>query len=125
MRVIAIAWLCAAAPLELASALAALIGRPTSVGATGSVLILARVAVVAGGLVLGRGLLQRTPGLRRPAVLWAVADLGTLALVLATRVLPSNRAPGDGLIVWAAYAAAAVIVVLAARDPRALPELSC
>ena len=116
-RLLAIVWLCAVAPLELASALSALIGSPARRSAVDVAVIAMRIAVVAGGLVLGRGIVQRADGLRRAALLWAAADLGTLALVLASRTLPSSRAPGDAIVVWGAYLVAATLVVLAAPGP--------
>jgi hypothetical protein len=114
-RAAALAWLLIIAPLELATSLAALIARsPAAIGAFGLALVAARVLVVASGLMLGRHLAQRTPGLRPFAAGWAAADLGTLALAFTIDALPSNRVPGDAPLVWASYAAAALLVYLAA-----------
>lgn len=110
------------APIELATTLAGLVARPVAtVGAVGVALIGLRVLTTAGGLMLGRHLLQRGAGARRFALVWAAADLCTLGLVLASAQLPSNRAPGDGWIVWLAYAAAALVVVVVAREPQPRP----
>jgi hypothetical protein len=78
-------------------------------------LVLARVLVVALGLILGQRLAQRAGGLQAFAWRWAAADLGTLALVLATNALPTNRPPGAGRVVWVTYGALALAVVAAAR----------
>lgn len=112
---LALAWLLVIAPLELAASLASLLSRPVeSLGLTAAVLVAARVLVIAAGLVLGRRLAQRASGLRGFAVRWAAADLGTLAIALATAAVPSSRAPGDAPIVWMGYALAAIVVVAAA-----------
>jgi hypothetical protein len=114
LRVAALGWLLVAAPLELASALAGLVSRPSGeLGVVAYALVGARVLVVALGLVLGRQIAQRTTGLRPFAWRWAAADLGTLALALASSALPSSRLPGESPVVWAAYAAAAIVVVAA------------
>lgn len=115
MRVVALAWLLAGAPIELATALAGLLrpGAVPSLGAGALVLIVSRILVVTTGLVLGRQLLQRQAGLRPLAWRWAAADLATLAIVLASARLPSNRAPGDAPLVWLAYATAAAFVIVA------------
>jgi hypothetical protein len=114
-RIVAIAWLIVIAPVELASTLAGLVARPVPrPGAVAVAMIALRILVTAGGLVLGQRLAQRSGGTRAVALAWAVADLGTLALVLASGGLPSNRAPGDGPLVWGIYAVAALIVVAAA-----------
>lgn len=112
LRVAALVWLLLLAPLELATTLAALTSRPVVPAVLGLILVAARVATVATGLVLGRHLLQRHLAPRPLAMAWAVADLGTLALVLATRALPSNRLPGDAPWVWLTYAAAAALVLV-------------
>jgi hypothetical protein len=122
LRLVAIAWLLAAAPIELATALAGLVrAGATPVGAAGLALVGSRILVVAAGLVLGRQLLQHQPGTRSLAWGWAAADLATLAVVLASARLPSNRAPGDAPLVWVAYAIAAGIVIAAAA-PIAAPQ---
>jgi hypothetical protein len=115
LRVAALAWLLVAAPLELASALASLVSRSSAeLGVIACALVVARVIVVALGLVLGRQIAQRATGLRPFAWRWAAADLGTLALALASTALPSSRMPGESPVVWAAYAIFAVVVVAAA-----------
>ena len=116
MRVAAVAWLMVIAPIELAATLAGqLTGPGAAPGAVGIALILARVMVTATGLMVGRHLARGNLVARTVAPAWAAADLGTLALVLTSATLPSNRAPGDGPIVWMAYAAAALVVVVASR----------
>jgi hypothetical protein len=112
---VAIAWLIVIAPIELASTLAGLLARPVrGPGAVAVAMIALRILVTAGGLVLGQRVAQRSGGTRAVALAWAVADLGTLALVLASGRLPSNRAPGDAPLVWGIYAVAALIVIAAA-----------
>lgn len=93
--------------------LARLISSPVTLGLPATVLVGARLVVVALGLILGRRLAQHTDGTTRVAVAWALADLVTLAVVLATGVLPSSRAPGDAPIAWAGSAAATLLVVAA------------
>lgn len=112
----ALGWLLIVAPVELASTLAARLSGPMpAIGLAGAALILVRVLTVAAGLMLGRQLAQADADVRRLAMAWACADLGTLALVLTSTRLPSNRPPGDAPFVWALYALAALVVVLAAR----------
>lgn len=116
LRLAAAAWLLALAPLELASTLTRLTTRPTDgLGWQAIALLAARILVVVVGIVLGRQLWQRSTSLQRPALIWAAADLGTLALVLASGALPTNRAPGDGLVAWLGYAGAALLVIVAAQ----------
>ncbi len=117
-RIAAVAWLLVIAPIELATTLAGLLSGPADLAMAGIALILSRVLTTAGGLMLGRHLLQRGVGARPWALTWAAADLGTLGLVLASAQLPSNRAPGDAWIVWLAYAAAAAVVIVATRETR-------
>jgi hypothetical protein len=94
-----------------------LIAAPTGeLGASATTLIALRVLVTAGGLVLGRRLVSGATGVRPAALGWAAADLGTLALVLTSGLLPSNRAPGDAPIVWAVYAMAALVVIAASSS---------
>jgi len=103
------------APIELATTLAGLLSRAGAFpGAIGIALVVMRVLVTATGLMVGRHLAQDKPA-RPLALAWAAADVGTLALVLTSAALPSNRAPGDGPVVWIAYAAAALVVVAASR----------
>jgi len=114
-RTAAVAWLLVLAPIELATALARLMSAPAHApGIVAATLVALRVLVTAGGLMIGRQLAAGTPGVRPAAVAWAAADLGTLALVLASGSLPSNRMPGDAPIVWMVYAFAAVVVITAA-----------
>lgn len=121
MKIGACAWLLVLAPAELATTLARLIsGPPSHPGAVGAVLITVRVLVTAGGLMIGRQIAAGTDGVRRAALAWAAADLATLALVLASARLPSNRVPGEGPLVWGVYAFAA-LVVIAATAPRRTP----
>lgn len=119
-RLLAVVWLIVAAPLELASALASLLSGPSPrVGVAAGLLVAARVAVTAAGLMLGRRLLQRNTDARGLALAWAVADLGTLGIVLASGAWPSNRMPGDEPLAWLGYAvAAAVVLVAASRQGR-------
>lgn len=110
-RIAAVAWLMVLAPAELAAALARAIVAPSAgMGLVAAALIALRVLVTAGGLMLGRHLLARRPVIRF-ALTWAVADLGTLALALASDWLPSSRMPGDAPIVWGLYAVAALVVI--------------
>ncbi len=120
----ALGWLLIVAPVELASTLAARLSGPMpAIGLAGAALVLLRILTVAAGLMLGRHLAQGDVDVRRLALAWACADLGTLALVLASTRLPSNRPPGDAPFVWGVYALAALVVVLAARRrPEAPPE---
>jgi hypothetical protein len=122
---LALAYLWLAAPLDLAVSLTGLVSGPAVIGPHGALLIAARIAVVAVGLVLGRRLAQGTAGTRPFALAWAAGDLGTLAAVLATRVLPSSRAPGDAPIVWAGSLVAALVVVGASAwtAPRQRPTV--
>jgi hypothetical protein len=116
LRAVATAWLVAIAPRELASTLTRLVPRLVDgVGWMASGLIAARMLVVVLGIVVGRQLWHRSAHVLRPVLVWAAADLGTLALVLASRALPSNRAPGDGLVAWLGYAGAALLVIVAAQ----------
>lgn len=78
-------------------------------------LITSRVLVVALGLIVGRQLPQPEPPTRVLALRWACADLVTLAIILATDALPSNRFPGMAPFVWVGYAVLDSLVVLAAR----------
>ena len=130
LRVVALAWLLVIAPVELATTLATLITGPRAMpGAAVVGLVLVRVLVVTAGLVLGRHLLRPDEDTRVFARVWACADLGTLAVVLASDSLPTNRRPGDAPLVWLVYAAAALAVVVAsspsasgrARPRRAVP----
>ncbi len=115
LRFAAAAWLLVLAPLDLAVTLARLATRSASTPAGLAVaLIAARVFVSATGLVLGARIVQRTPGIRPVAYRWAVLDLVTLALALATTALPTSRVPGDAPFVWLVHAVAAVAVVRAA-----------
>ena len=108
------AWLLIVAPLEVATELAALVSRPAfSLGAAAIALLAARALVVAAGLMVGRQIARRVEGTRPVACLWASADLVTLAVVLATSALPTNRPPSDAPLVWALYALAALVVVAA------------
>ena len=108
-------WLLVLAPIELATTMAGLISAPASpLGLVAATLLAMRVLVTAGGLMLGRRIAAAAPDIRPVALLWAAADLGTLALVLASGTLPSNRMPGDAPIVWMVYAFAAVVVITAA-----------
>lgn len=112
MRGTALSWLFVLAPIELATTLARLMSTgSTSIGMIGGVLVVARVLVVTAGLVLGRQLWQREPGARLLAIAWAIGDLVTLAIVLASSALPTSRPPGAAPLVWLAYAAMAGIVV--------------
>ena len=114
-RIGAVAWLLVLAPAELAATLARLISGPGGAPAlTALFLIALRVLVTAAGLMIGRRLASGARGIWPAALTWAAADLGTLALALASARLPSNRAPGDAPIVWGVYAMAAVVVILAA-----------
>lgn len=109
-------WLVALAPLELATTLTRLMGRlGDGLGGAAIGLVALRVIVVVVGILVGRHLWQWSAHVLRPALVWAVADLGTLALVLASGVLPGNRAPGDGPIAWLGYAGAALVVIVAAQ----------
>lgn len=109
-------WVCVVAPLELATALTGLVARPSSgLDATAVALILLRVLVVASGLIVGRQLSHPDASTGALALRWALADLVTLAILLATGLLPSNRWPGTAPLVWAGYAALDGLVVLAAR----------
>lgn len=104
------------APLELATTLTGLVTGPSSrVDAAAVVLILSRVVVAAVGLLVGRRLIQPDAATRGLAPRWALADLVTLAILLATGVLPSNRLPGTAPLVWAGYALLDGLVVIAAR----------
>jgi hypothetical protein len=117
---VAVAWLMAVAPAELAAGLAGAIAAPAGgVSLVAATLIALRVLVTAGGLMLGRQLAARRPGTRRLALTWAAADLGTLALALASDRLPANRVPGDAPIVWCLYALAAVVVIAASTTAPA------
>lgn len=119
MRVVALAWVWVVAPLELATALTSMRSTPLDLpGVTGLVLMASRGLTVAVGLILGRQLAARDSEVRQSAVRWALLDLGTLALVLASDVLPSNRLPGTGPLVWLGYAILDGLVVLAARSAR-------
>jgi len=71
--------------------------------------------------VLGRRLAARETDLVPAAILWAAIDLATLALVLATDVVPNSRPPGWAPVVWAGAAALATAVVLAAWLGAARP----
>lgn len=116
LRLAASAWLLLIAPLELASTLTRLLSRlGDGIGLVAIGLVVVRVLVVVVGILVGRLLWQRSAHVLRPALVWAVADLGTLAMALASHALPSNRAPGDGLVAFAGYAGAALIVVVAAQ----------
>jgi hypothetical protein len=120
-RVAACAWLLVLAPAELATTLARLISGPAGqLGAVAAALITLRLLVTAAGLMIGRRVAAGTDGMRRAALVWAAADLATLALVLASARLPSNRAPGDAALVWSVYALAALVVVAAAA-PAPVP----
>ncbi|WP_110171974.1 hypothetical protein [Luteitalea pratensis] len=116
-RIAAVAWLLVLAPAELAATLARLISAPAGEPGFGpATLIALRVLVTAGGLMLGRRLVSGATGMRPAALAWAVADLGTLVLVLTSGRVPSNRAPGDAPIVWAVYAMAALVVIAASSS---------
>ena len=109
-------WVCVIAPLELATTLTGWLAGPTrGLGAAGVVLITARILVVAVGLIVGRQLPQPQLSTRGLALRWACADLVTLAIILATEALPSNRFPGMAPFVWVGYAVLDSLVVLAAR----------
>lgn len=117
----------AIAPLELASTLTRLLARvPDGLGAAALGLVAARVLVVVVGILVGRQLWHRSAHVLRPALVWAAADLVTLALVLASGALPNSRAPGDGLVAWFGYAGAALVVIVAAQmtqdDARGTPD---
>lgn len=115
VRLVALVWVCGVAPLELATTLTSLLAKPTgTIGAAGIGLVLVRGLIVAVGLIVGRQLAQRATDARPLAVRWALGDLVTLALVMATDVLPSSRLPGSGPFVWAAYAGLDLLVVIAA-----------
>ena len=119
VRLAAIAWLLLLAPLELASTLSGWLARMPGPSAWSAVVLIAlRLLVTAVGVTIGRGLLRHDVGdVRGWAVVWAAADLGTLAVVLASGALPSNLMPGDAPMVWLAYAVAALVVLVAAfRD---------
>ena len=108
-------WVCVVAPLELATTLTGWLAGPArGLGAVGAALIIARVLVVALGLIVGRQLPQPESATRALALRWASADLVTLAIILATDALPSNRFPGMAPLVWAGYALLDALVVLAA-----------
>ena len=92
-------------------------GPTRGLGATGMTLLITRIMVVALGLIVGRQLPQPEPATRRLAMRWAGADLVTLAIILATDVVPSNRFPGLAPFVWVGYALLDGLVVLAARRP--------
>ncbi len=123
MRLAALLWLLVIAPIGLATTLAGLVsGAQDPVGPIGLALVGLRVLVTALGMMLGRRL-ARGPGYTvtsatTVALAWAIADLGTLASVLASDTLPSNRAPGDAPLVWLAHAVAAVVVIIAASLAR-------
>jgi len=118
LRVAALAWLLVIAPVELATTLTTLITGPRAVpGAAVAGLVLCRVLVVTAGLMLGRRLLRPDEDTRVFARVWACADLGTLAMVLASDSLPTNRRPGDAPLVWLVYAAAALAVVVSSPSP--------
>lgn len=111
------------APVELATTLTALLTGPAAApGIVVLLLVVCRILVVAAGLMLGRRLLRADEETRVFARAWACADLGTLAIVLASGGLPTNRRPGDAPLVWLLYAAAALVVVVAsASRPSAGP----
>lgn len=121
MRGTALSWLFVLAPIEMATTLARLTSMGlTSVGTTGVALVVARALVVTAGVVLGRQLWQRESGARPLAIAWAVGDLVTLAIVLASSALPTSRPPGAAPMVWLAYAAmAGIVLAVAARDASA------
>jgi hypothetical protein len=122
VRLGALAWLLVIAPVDVATMLAGLVsGTQDPIGLIGLALVSLRVLVAALGLMLGRRLARGSgyPGTSATtmALAWALSDLVTLASVLASGGLPSNRAPGDAQLVWLAHAVAAVVVVMAAsRD---------
>ena len=122
LRLAALLWLLVLAPIALATTLAGLVsGTQDPLGLTGLAHLGARVLVTALGMMLARRLAwgpgDGVTSATTTAVAWASADLGTLATVLASGFLPSNRAPGDAPLVWLAHAAAGVVVILAAsRD---------
>jgi len=119
VRLAAAAWLLVIAPIDLATTLAGLMsGAQDTIGPIGLALVGLRVIVTALGMMLGRGLAGRPAdtgtSMTTTSLAWALADLGTLASVLASGSLPSNRAPGDAPFVWLAHAVAAGVVILAA-----------
>lgn len=123
MRLAALAWLLVLAPVELATTLTALLTGPGAApGVAVLGLVLCRVLIVAAGLMLGQRLLRRDEETRGFACAWASADLGTLAIVLASGGLPTSRRPGDAPLVWLVYAAGALLVVVASSArPAAKP----
>lgn len=106
-------------PLDLAATLARLVAAGgTMLGVPAILLILSRVLSVTVGIALGRRLAQRDEHLLALGGWWALADLATLAFVLATDHVPANLAPGLGPFIWLAHASAAFLVLSAARSPR-------
>ncbi|MGI8673590.1 MAG: hypothetical protein ACR2LU_13405 [Luteitalea sp.] len=120
----ALLWLLVLAPLDLSVILVRLLSAVTPWRLPAVALISGRVAAVALGMVLGRRLAARETGLGSVAVLWAAVDLATLALVLATDVVPTSRSPGWAPVVWATAAGLAALVVLAAWLSAARPASS-
>lgn len=118
-RPVALVWGGLLAPFELASALSALLSRPPAHLSWQAVaLVGGRVVAAVLGLLVARQLLQRDPETGRLARRWVVLDLVTLALVLTTATLPSNRLPGTAWQSWTVYAMLDLSVLLAAQRLR-------
>ena len=120
VRLLGLAWLVAIAPAELAASLTSMLAGPSSPWRWADAgLVVLRVAVTALGLRLGVRWFQ-DGALPLPTVVsWAVADLVTLTLVLATGRLAANRMPGSGPWILAVYGLGAAVVVVGARRRRA------
>ncbi len=119
-RAVALGWLLVVGPAELAVTIGRLLSR--LVGDAEALLVLivaARSFTVALGMAVGLALLRESSSAVFGARLWALLELATMALVLATTIVPSNLMPGTRLPISGVYASLVMVVlIVAGRSAR-------
>jgi hypothetical protein len=119
-RLLALVWLLAVGPADLATTVARFL--PRLLAESGSTLlwvVVARAATTAVGVATGLGLLRRLPDVWPLALTWGVLEAVTMGVVLFTPVVPTNRLPGTAPLIAALYGLLIGTVLAAARNQRA------
>jgi hypothetical protein len=116
LRIAALVWLLAIAPADLAVTTGRLLPRLTADPDLAlAAVIAARGLAVALGMAIGLGIWRRQSASSGLAALWALLELGTLAIVLGSPIVPTNRLPGTAPLIAAAYVALVAVVLAAVR----------
>jgi hypothetical protein len=116
LRIVALVWLLAIAPADLAVTTGRLLPRLTADPDLAlAAVIAARGLAVALGMAIGLGIWRRQSASSGLAALWALLELGTLAIVLGSPIVPTNRLPGTVPLIATAYVALVAVVLAAVR----------